>query len=117
MIFRKTSFQIFFLFSLLVVFSCKSSKSINNIDHCYQLIQKLQLNDNQWIKSWLNTNSIECSKILKFLNDENSSEEVKGYCIEMIKIKMSDEEFKIERLIEFYYLLKSSDDPFNLEKN
>jgi len=117
MIYRFFNLKYIFLLGLIMALSCKSSKKINNLNHCNILIQELQLCDNQEIKTWLNKNSIECSKVLEFVNNENKNKEVKEYCVQMIKTKILDEEFKIERLIEFYYLLNSSDDPFNLDKN
>ncbi len=97
--------------SSFIFYACspKVSKT-KKLSSCDQLIDSLQIENSSTKAKWLINNKDHCSRITKFLSDFNYSLDSKNYMLRFLRMKMEDEEYKLDRFIELYCLLHNDPD-------
>ena len=112
----KPKFNILILIGILTTFylvSCKSNKEVVNVvksapTSCdtTKMELKFVLNSNEY--TWLNTNEDKCIRINEFFRMFGYTSDCIEYMKSFVQIKVTDEEFKLERFIELYCLLNQN---------
>lgn len=110
MVFLKS---IIFFILIVINSSCGATKNTSfsqseNRTPCDTAKQILKIEFGSQEFEWLDKNEIDCNRIQQFLelwgNSNDSVEYIKGF----LKLKLSDDEYKLERFIELYCLLKQN---------
>lgn len=106
--------KIFKVTCFLFIFLCSCSRSTSLVkmksNNCLYLIDKLDLEDDSTKSQWLISHSEYCSKINDFLNEFNYSQDSKMYMLRFLKMKMEDDDYRLERFVELYCLLHNNPD-------
>lgn len=112
---QKTGFikSIIILPVIIICTNCGTTNKIsehNKIEQtaCDTAKQILNFNSDSPEVKWLDKNQNDCSRIQQFLKLWGYSNDSKEYIKVFIQIKLSDDEFKLERFIELYCLLQQN---------
>lgn len=96
---------------LHLLHSCSSTKHTAQTvkpSSCDTTITNLNFPANSVELNWLSENVDQCNRINEFLRMFGYTEESKAYIREFVKMKLEDDEYKLERFIELYCLLNQN---------
>ncbi|MCH4824619.1 hypothetical protein ML462_15705 [Gramella lutea] len=99
-----------FLLSIVLI-ACKAQnieKTDELIISCENTKSKLEFPLESAELKWLQTNSEKCSRINEFLGTFEYSDDSIEYMQTFVKMKLKNENYKLERFIELYCLLQKN---------
>ena len=109
---RKVSIFLLVLLPLLYVIILQSCATPNKtvqlqkrITPCDTTLHKLNFVSNSQEENWVLSHIEECNRINEFFKMFGYSDDSIEYMRQFVKMKLEDDEFKLERFIELYCLL------------
>lgn len=107
---RNLFFYLIFLISINLI-GCKAQrieKTTELITNCDKVKSKLEFPAESIELKWLRANNEKCSRINEFLKMFDYSDDSIEYMQTFVKMKLKNENYKLERFIELYCLLQKN---------